>query len=98
MIFCSRSTVSARICSVSGIEQRLNFSDQRIEREAISACAQGDLLPTLALSLCEQLAHDPRSRTRIAPPVVVEARRQPFVQNRLQLPRAQIPGRIVARV
>src|SRR5947209_19457105 len=96
MIVCRRSMVSERICSVSRIEQSLDFSDQRIEGQAVSACAGRNLFSALALALREQLAHDPGSRARVAPPVVIEARGQPFVQNRLQLPRAEVSRRIVA--
>src|SRR5256885_3927488 len=98
MILCSRSIVSARMRSWSGIEQRLDPPNQRIERKAIGSGASRDLLGTFTLSLREQLAHHPWPRARIARPIVVESRRQAFVQNRLQLPRAQIARGIKTRV
>ena len=69
-----------------------------MERELLRSRPAGNFLRVLALALCEQLAHHPRARARVAKPVDVETRGELLVQDGLQLPRSQIARRIVSRI
>ena len=59
-----------------------------------SACS----LRQLALRLAEQRLHHPRPAARIAPPVGIVPLDERLREQRLQLPRAQIARRVVARI
>src|SRR4051812_397984 len=98
MIACRRDTVSASTLAQSGLKQTLDLSYEGIEGELLGSGACRDLLRVLALSLREQLTHHPRPRARIAKPVDVETRGELLVQYGLQLPRSQVPRRVVSRI
>src|SRR5438128_1736663 len=58
----------------------------------------GQLLRQLTLTDLEQLGDHPRSSMRISPPILVEPVDQSLRQERLELPRAEVPRGVVARV
>src|SRR6185436_9753389 len=98
MISRRRVTVSASALFQSGFKERLDFPDQRLERQLLHAGARGDLFGVLALTLRKQLAHDPWPGARVAEPVYVEAGSQLLVQDGLQLPGPQISRGIIPRI
>src|SRR6185503_3159057 len=95
MISRRRVTVSASALFQSGFKERLDFPDQRLERQLLHPGARGDLFSVFALTLRKQLARDPWSGARVPEPVDVEAGSQLLVQDGLQLPGPEISGGIV---